>query len=87
VTSRGKAPAALRKAVAHALGGDWPSAHAIVQEMEGDATAAWIHAVVHRMEGDVSNARYWYARCGRTLREAVSTDEELREIEAELQKE
>lgn len=82
-------PAALRPrlldAVAMALAGDWPAAHLVVQEpSETDATAAWIHAVVHRMEGDLGNARYWYARCGRSLREGVSTDAELREIEAAL---
>jgi hypothetical protein len=82
-------PVALRPrlldAVAKALAGDWPAAHLVVQDpSETDATAAWIHAVVHRMEGDLGNARYWYARCGRTLREGVSTDAELREIEAAL---
>jgi hypothetical protein len=40
--------------------------------------------VVHRMEGDLDNARYWYRRCGRTLREGVSTEDELREIRAAL---
>jgi hypothetical protein len=33
------------------------------------------------MEGDVGNARYWYRRCRRELREDVTTEEELREIE------
>jgi hypothetical protein len=74
----------LRGAVAQALAGDWQAAHAIVQEYEGDATASWIHAVVHRMEGDLANARYWYRRCRRALREDVSTEAELREIDAEL---
>jgi hypothetical protein len=75
----------LLDAIGKALSGDWASAHLIVQDpSETDATAAWIHAVVHRMEGDVSNARYWYARCGRSLRSDVSTDAELREIEAVL---
>lgn len=75
----------LLEAVAKALAGDWPAAHVMVQEpSEADATAAWIHAVVHRMEGDVGNARYWYGRCGRTLPESVSTEAELREIEAAL---
>jgi hypothetical protein len=75
----------LREAVARALTGDWQAAHAIVQEHEEDADAAWIHAVVHRMEGDLGNARYWYRRCRRELREDVSTEAELREIEASLQ--
>jgi hypothetical protein len=76
--------AKLNKAVAHALEGDWRSAHEIVQKHEEDDVAAWIHAVVHRMEGDLDNARYWYSRCGRSLREGVSTEAELREIEAAL---
>jgi hypothetical protein len=36
------------------------------------------------MEGDIGNARYWYRRCGRALRESLSTDAELREIKAAL---
>ena len=74
----------LREAVALALTGDWRAAHAIVQQHEDDRDAAWIHAVVHRMEGDLDNARYWYGRCRRSLREDVSTEAELREIEAAL---
>ena len=74
----------LLEAVEKALGGDWQAAHLIVQDHDGDARAAWIHAVVHRMEGDLDNARYWYGRCGRSLREGVSTDAELREIRAEI---
>jgi len=58
----------LLEAVRQALAGDWQAAHGIVQEHEGDPTAAWIHAVVHRMEGDPDNARYWYGRCGRSRR-------------------
>jgi hypothetical protein len=77
--------ARLLEAVDKALGGDWPAAHVIVQAYEEDMRAAWIHAVVHRMEGDVGNARYWYRRCGRALREAVSTEAELREIRTEIQ--
>jgi hypothetical protein len=75
---------ALRKAVAHALAGDWQAAHVIVQEFEDDATAAWIHGIVHRMEGDLANAHYWYRRCRRELREDVSYQDELREIEKSL---
>jgi hypothetical protein len=74
----------LVEAVDLALGGDWPSAHRIVQELEGDAIANWIHAVVHRMEGDLGNARYWYRRCGRELREGLSFEAELEEIRALL---
>jgi hypothetical protein len=76
--------ALLLEAVERALAGDWPAAHAIVQDHDTDTVAAWIHAVVHRMEGDVGNARYWYGRCGRDLREDVTTDAELQEIKAAL---
>jgi hypothetical protein len=76
--------AALLRAVAQALAGDWQAAHVVAQEHEGDAVADWIHAVVHRMEGDLGNARYWYGRCGRALRPSVATADELREIEAAL---
>ncbi len=74
----------LLEAVRLALAGDWQSAHLIVQEHEGDPTAGWIHAVVHRMEGDLDNARYWYGRCGRSLRPQLPTEAELREVEATL---
>jgi hypothetical protein len=74
----------LLEAVSQALAGDWQAAHVIVQDYEADAVAGWIHAVVHRMEGDLGNARYWYRRCGRALREDVPTDAELREIRVEL---
>ena len=76
----------LLEAVEKALGGDWQAAHVIVQDHEDDVHAAWIHAVVHRMEGDLDNARYWYGRCGRSRREGVSTDAELREIRTEIRK-
>lgn len=76
--------ARLQEAVERALAGDWQAAHRIVQQYEADPSAAWIHAVVHRMEGDLGNARYWYGRCGRALREAVSTQAELREIRSAL---
>jgi len=76
--------ARLRDAVERALGGDGEAAHRIVQDLEGDEAADWIHAVVHRMEGDLGNARYWYRRCGRTFREEVMTEAELREIESLL---
>jgi hypothetical protein len=74
----------LLEAVDLALDGDWQAAHRIVQDHDEGEVAAWIHAVVHRMEGDIGNARYWYRRCGRELRESVSTDAELREIKAAL---
>jgi hypothetical protein len=74
----------LAEAVRLALAGDWQAAHAIVQEHEDDRVASWIHAVVHRMEGDLGNARYWYRRCRRELREDVAIEAELREIEKVL---
>ena len=74
----------LRRAVALALGGDWQAAHLIAQKYEDDDVASWIHAVVHRMEGDLANAGYWYRRVRRPMREDVSTDDELREIERAL---
>jgi hypothetical protein len=74
----------LRAAVARALTGDWQAAHLVAQDHEDQPLANWIHAVVHRMEGDLANAGYWYRRCGRPLREKVTTEAELREIEAAL---
>lgn len=74
----------LLEAVDLALGGDWQGAHLIAQDHEGHEIANWIHAVAHRMEGDLGNARYWYGRCGRKLREKVTTEAELREIRAVL---
>ncbi len=76
--------AKLLEAVELALGGDWQAAHLVAQDHETDEIANWIHAVVHRMEGDVSNARYWYRRVGRKLREEVSTEAELVEIRTAL---
>jgi len=81
--SGGSLEVRLLEAVEKALGGNWQAAHVIVQD-EDSARAAWLHAVVHRMEGDLKNARYGYGRCGRSLREGVSTDAELREIRAEI---
>jgi hypothetical protein len=76
--------AQLRDAVAKALAGDWQSAHEVAQRHEDDLTACWLHAVVHRIEGDLENARYWYGRCRRQLREELSTQDELRQIAAAL---
>jgi len=74
----------LLDAVERALDGNWQAAHVIVQEHEEDPIANWIHAVVHRMEGDIANARYWYGRIRREYREEVSTEAELREMQAAL---
>jgi len=48
----------LLQAIEMALAGKWDAAHELVQQHEGDATAAWIHAVLHKIEGDLGNARY-----------------------------
>ena len=74
----------LKEAIERALSGRWREAHEIVQQDEADELACWIHAVLHRQEGDLANARYWYARCGRKLRKAVSPEDELREIRSAL---
>jgi hypothetical protein len=75
----------LAAAVELALAGDWQAAHQVAQQYEDDADACWLHAVVHRIEGDLSNARYWYGRCRRPLREHVRTEDELREIQSALE--
>lgn len=75
----------LAEAVDHALSGRWKDAHEIVQQDEEDEVSCWIHAVLHRQEGDLPNAQYWYTRCGRRLRKAVTPEEELREIETVVQ--
>jgi hypothetical protein len=74
----------LAEAVAQALSGKWKEAHEIVQQDEDGELACWIHAVLHRQEGDLPNARYWYARCGRQLKQATTPEDELREIQATL---
>jgi hypothetical protein len=74
----------LSKAIDHALSGKWRDAHEIVQQDEESELACWIHAVLHYQEGDLPNARYWYARCGRTLRKGISPENELREIRSAL---
>ena len=74
----------LADAVAHALSGRWGEAHEILQSDEQDGVSCWIHAVLHRQEGDLPNAQYWYARCGRRLRKAITPEDELREIRAAL---
>ncbi len=55
----------LREAVDLALAGKWDDAHGIVQQFDGEPTAAWIHAVLHKIEGDQDNSRYWYRRAGK----------------------
>lgn len=46
--------------------GNWEEAHNLVQD-ESSTEAAWVHAYLHRREGDLSNASYWYRRCGKPV--------------------
>ena len=70
------------RALWHDARGDWDAAHRIAQE-DDSRDAAWVHAYLHRKEGDISNARYWYARAGKTAY-AGSLDEEWRKIATSL---
>jgi hypothetical protein len=67
----------LRQAVALLAAGDWKAAHAIVQDDEDSRLSCWAHGIVHLMEGDVPNARYWYRRAGRVVRQDYSVKEEI----------
>ena len=77
-------PDELARALQLAEAGDWHGAHGIVQRDEEDPVSCWIHAVLHRQEGDLGNARYWYARSRRRLREDLAPQAELAEIRATL---
>lgn len=77
-------PGELARALRLAEAGDWHGAHGIVQRDEDDPLSCWIHAVLHRLEGDAGNARYWYSRCGRQLREGIAPQAELAEIRGAL---
>ena len=57
--------------------GDWRAAHLIVQEDEESPLSCWAHGIVHLMEDDVPNARYWYRRAGRVLRQDFSVEAEI----------
>ena len=72
----------LAKAIRLMERGDWQAAHEIVQQDEDSPLACWAHGIVHLMEGDVSNARYWYREARRRFPEAVSVDEEIRNLKA-----
>lgn len=74
----------LVEAVELALANNWEAAHHLVQQYEGDATAAWIHAVLHKIEGDRSNSRYWYRHAGRLDHVDDEPLAELAAIKAEL---
>lgn len=74
----------LRRAVALLARGDWQAAHLIVQDDEASALSCWAHGIVHLMEGDVPNARYWYRRAGRALRDDVVIAQEIAKLSASL---
>ncbi len=74
----------LLKAIELALAGEWDPAHSIVQEAEGNTTAAWIHAVLHKIEGDTANSRYWYGHAGRQENLSAEPRRELEQIKKEL---
>jgi hypothetical protein len=83
-TSRNSPPAGLTpvlEALWHLRKGDWPRAHAIVQEHEDDDAAGLVHAHLHRIEGDISNAGYWYRRAGGKMTD-VAFEEEWKALAA-----
>ena len=68
----------------HDAQGAWAKAHGLSQADEG-AAGSWVHAYLHRKEGDLANARYWYARAGRTPpAKTVTLDAEREAIAREL---
>ncbi|HEU5071261.1 MAG TPA: hypothetical protein VFV96_12715 [Verrucomicrobiae bacterium] len=77
-------PDELLRAVELALTKKWEAAHNLVQQYEGDATAAWIHAVLHKQEGDLGNSRYWYRHAGKLAHVGDEPQAELAAIKAEL---
>ena len=66
----------LSDAIGLLEGGDWRSAHRIVQK-DDSALASWAHGIVHLMEGDRRNAGYWYGRAGRELAANAEIDAEI----------
>jgi hypothetical protein len=66
------------RAMWHDARNDWEAAHRIAQDDES-REAAWVHAYLHRREGEISNARYWYARAGKSEYRG-SLEEEWMEI-------
>ena len=74
----------LLEAIDLALADQWDAAHRMVQELEGDSTAACVHAVLHKIEGDESNSRYWYRRAGKLEQVSAEPRAELTEIKRQL---
>jgi hypothetical protein len=75
----------LLKAIELAKSGQWDAAHNLVQQLEGDPTAAWIHAVLHKIEGDADNSRYWYRRASKMEHFPDVAPAELDAIKTSLQ--
>ena len=69
----------------YACKGDWDRAHHVAQDVPG-ADSSWVHANLHREEGDIDNARYWYARAGKSEPNASIEVERLEIVEALLEK-
>jgi len=76
-------PNILAEALERLLANDWPTAHALVQELE-DPIGWRIHGLVHRMQGDLANSRYWYQKAGATLDPARSIEDEIMELRERL---
>jgi hypothetical protein len=70
----------LLQAIELALTHQWDASHQLVQQYDGDKTAAWIHAVLHKIEGDLSNSQYWYRRAGKLEHVSDEPRAELAEI-------
>ena len=62
----------------YALKSDWATAHDLINDLD-DPMAMRLHAYLHRVEPDLSNARYWYRRCGLDM-PSVNPAEELDQI-------
>jgi hypothetical protein len=62
--------------------GDWDKAHECAQARDDDAGMS-VHAYLHRKEGDLSNAGYWYRRCGRPPA-TVTLEQEWQALAEEL---
>lgn len=56
------------------LKNDWTRAHDLINDLETPDAMA-VHAYLHRKHGDLSNADYWYARCGRQYFRPAHDDE------------